>query len=200
MLWVCVVANPAGSLVLASASPRRSAILRQIRVPHRVAPIHVDETPQPGESPDVLVERIVEMKLGAAVAAHPKSPVLVADTIVVCDGVVFGKPIDAADLRRMTLALSGGQHLVTTRYAIRAGAGVRSRSVSTSVHFRELSAHEVDDYVATSDGRDKAGGYAVQGLAARFVVRLEGSYTNVVGLPACEVTCDLAELGLLPRL
>jgi septum formation protein len=167
----------------------------------------VDETPRPGESPDEYLERVVDSKLAAVRSGDlgEAAGVLVADTVVVAPGgSILGKPRDDADARAMLARLAGAAHEVSTRFALAparaADAGGRpwhAQTVTTRVAFRALGADEIDAYVATGEGRDKAGGYAVQGAAASFVPRLEGSYTNVVGLPLCEVVVALRARGWL---
>jgi septum formation protein len=193
-------------LVLGSASPRRRDILAGLGIPLRVAPANVPEMERPDESPLEYVERIVLEKLrGSApgLAAGGGGALLVADTIVVLDGDVLGKPADVADAVRLLGRLAGRTHRVFTRYAIaRAGAPlepVATRTVESSVTLRAASPGELEGYARTGEGLDKAGAYAIQGIGAFLVARIEGSYTNVVGLPACEVVEDLLRTGLLER-
>jgi septum formation protein len=191
-------------LLLASASPRRREILTTLGVPIRVAPVEVDESVLADESPETYLVRITEAKLAAAItapAASSSGAVLVADTSVIAEGKVLGKPIDDVDARAMIAALSGVTHEVWTRFAIGApgqgGSALHAQTVRTRVTFRALDDDEIDRYAASHEGRDKAGGYAVQGLGAFMVSRIDGSYSNVVGLPACEVILALRDLGLL---
>lgn len=191
-------------LWLASASPRRQALLEAVGLPIRVAPVEVDESAFEGESPREYVERVVALKLGAAAAGRAPEgarAVLVADTIVTIDGHILGKPVDAADARALLGRIVGRTHRVLTRYAIgsapRFAPSAASRTVETDVIMRRATAVEIERYVATGEGMDKAGAYAVQGVGAFLVERLVGSYTNVVGLPVCEVIQDLGGLGLL---
>jgi septum formation protein len=193
-------------LLLASASPRRREILTTLGLPIRVAPASVDETVRDGEAPGAYLARITAAKLDAALtlpAATGAGAVLVADTSVIAGGSILGKPADDAEARAMIRALSGVTHEVWTRFAI-AAPGPRDRhharhaeTVATKVTFRALDDDEIDRYAASGEGRDKAGGYAVQGLGAFMVVRVDGSYANVVGLPACEVIAALKGLGVL---
>ena len=193
-------------LVLGSASPRRRDILAGLGIPLRVAPANVPETELPGEPPLAYVERIVREKLrgsASAFAGGPGSAVLVADTIVVLDGDVLGKPADVPDAARLLGRLAGRTHTVFTRYAVaRADAPfepVAARTVESKVTLRGASPAELERYARTGEGLDKAGAYAIQGIGAFLVARIEGSYTNVVGLPACEVVEDLLATGLLER-
>jgi len=193
-------------LVLGSASPRRRDILAGLAIPLRVAPANVPETELPNESPLAYLERIVLEKLAGAAGSLAEGPgcaVLVADTIVVLDDDVLGKPSDVRDAERLLGRLAGRTHRVFTRYAIaRAEAPlepVASRTVESSVTLRSASSSEIEGYARTGEGLDKAGAYAIQGVGAFLVARIEGSYTNVVGLPACEVVQDLLDTGLLER-
>jgi septum formation protein len=190
-------------LVLASASPRRREILQRLGIPFRVAPSRADETRRPGEAPDAYVRRAARAK-AAEVAGRfrgeaPAPFVLAADTIVVLEGDVLGKPGDDHDAWAMIARLEGRAHFVTTAVALgRAGAGVLGDvAVTTRVIFRELSGSEIDGYVASGEGRDKAGAYAIQGLGAGLVQEIAGSYENVVGLPAVETLRLLREQGAL---
>lgn len=193
-------------LVLGSASPRRSEILRGLGVPILVRPADVVETVLPSESPLRYLERIVADKLRAVADKAGEAPcagVLVADTIVVVDGEVLGKPVDVADAERLLAKIAGRAHTVYTRYAIskapELGAAAVARTVESRVIMRAASQAELARYAATGEGLDKAGAYAVQGIGAFLVERIEGSYSNVVGLPACEVIVDLLGAGLLRK-
>jgi septum formation protein len=169
-------------LVLASQSPRRAEILRNAGLEFVVRVAPVDESPIDGEKPEHYVQRLAEEK-ARAVDADNSETVLAADTTVVIDGEILGKPADAADARRMLELLSGRRHEVMTGIAIRRGADVTRDWAVTSVWFSPLSSREIDDYVATGEPMDKAGAYAIQGLASRFIEKIEGCYFNVVGLP-----------------
>jgi septum formation protein len=190
-------------LVLGSASPRRRDILQGLGLSIRVAPADIPEEVTPGEEPLGYVTRIVQEKLAAvAVRAEPAfSCILVADTIVVIDGDVLGKPVDTADAERLLQRIAGKTHTVYTRYALslpEAPSVARvARTVATQVSLRAASARELSRYAASGEGLDKAGAYAAQGLGAFLIERIVGSYSNVVGLPACEVVVDLQALGLL---
>ena len=173
-------------LVLASQSPRRSEILRQAGIPFTVQAAAVDETALEGEKPEDYVVRLAELKALAA-AAGPDETVLGADTTVVIDGEMLGKPADAAEARRMLDRLSGRQHEVITGICLKRGVEVvRDRAV-TKVWFAPMSAREIEEYVASGEPMDKAGAYAIQGLASKFIERIDGCYFNVVGLPVALV-------------
>jgi septum formation protein len=188
-------------LVLASASPRRQELLAQAGIPVVVMPADIDETPLAGELPEPHARRLARAK-AASVEGRlppPAPPVLAADTIVISpSGSIFGKPRDANDARRMLAELSGRTHRVTTAFCLSAGGCVREDAVSTEVEFRAMTETEIDGYLASDEWRDKAGAYAVQGLAGAFVRAVRGSYTNVVGLPLCEVLEALLALPLVP--
>jgi septum formation protein len=192
------------TLVLASASPRRAELLRAAGFEFEVRPADADETVHPDELPDQYVRRVADAKAQAVLAAAGDRPVIAADTVVVVDGRILGKPVDAEDAAAMLRALSGRRHQVLTgvTVAVRASAsrepgGIRRlTSVEiTDVEFAPLTEAEIAWYVASGEPADKAGAYAVQGRASRFVRRVEGSYSNVVGLPVAVVYRMLAELG-----
>jgi septum formation protein len=180
--------------VLASASPRRLALLAQAGVtPDAVTPTDVDETPKPGETPRALALRLAEEK--AAAAARPGALVLAADTVVSVGRRILGKPADEAEAARFLALLSGRRHRVTTGVALRVGETVRTRRVETVVRFKRLSAAETAAYLVCGEWRGKAGGYAIQGVAAAFIPAINGSYTNVVGLPLVETLALLTGAG-----
>jgi septum formation protein len=169
-------------LVLASQSPRRAEILRQAGILFVVRAAPVDETLQSHEAPEEYVRRLAEEK-ARAVSAAPDEIVLAADTTVVVDHEILGKPADATDARRMLALLSGRRHEVMTGICLRRGDRVVCDHAVTSVWFAPMSVQEIDDYVASGEPMDKAGAYAVQGAASKFIPRIEGCYFNVVGLP-----------------
>jgi len=173
-------------LVLASQSPRRAEILRQAGIPFTIRSVPVDETPQPGEKPERYVERLAEEK-AVAVEAAPGEIVLGADTTVVVGGEMLGKPVDAVDARRMLEALAGRRHEVLTGICLRRGTALIRDCALTHVWFTPMTPREIDDYVASGEPMDKAGGYAIQGLASKFIERIDGCYFNVVGLPVALV-------------
>jgi septum formation protein len=185
-------------LHLASASPRRRELLLQIGVPHRRVDAPIDESVLPGEPPAAYVERLARAKAAAGLAALGPAGgcVLGADTAVVLDGRILGKPLDSADGLAMLAALSGRSHEVLTAVAVADSGRCRAQVVSSCVHFRALAEAEQQAYWNTGEPLDKAGGYAIQGLAAIFVDRLEGSYSAVVGLPLAETAALLAEFGI----
>ena len=174
--------------MLASQSPRRAEILRQAHIPFRVrvAPEPVDEAVLPGESPVDYVRRLAVAK-ASAILADAQDLVLGADTTVVVDGEILCKPVDHADARRMLTLLSGRSHEVITGFCLKQGRDVIISHEITIVWFIEMSSAEIDDYVASDEPMDKAGAYAIQGGASRFIRRIEGCYFNVVGLPVWHV-------------
>jgi septum formation protein len=174
-------------VILASASPRRAALLRAAAIPFDVQPAEVDETRHDGEAPERYVRRVAIEKARAVAAGAPEAVVLAADTTVVVDGQILAKPVDAADARRMLRLLSGRSHEVLTGVCVARGRDEETHVVSTRVTFAPLADDEIDWYVASGEPSDKAGAYAIQGLASRFVTRIEGSYSNVVGLPVALV-------------
>jgi septum formation protein len=195
-------------LVLASASPRRADLLRAAGYDFDIVGTDVDESIRPGETPEIYVRRLAAEKSAAAqglaeaghYATRPvkggdaELVILGADTAVVVDGEILGKPFDDDQAAAMLRLLSGRRHMVVTGVSLRQGAYEVGHVEQTSVYFRTLSADEVAWYVASGEGRDKAGAYAIQGLAARFVPRIEGSYSNVVGLPVAAVAELLTSL------
>lgn len=187
-------------LVLGSASPRRAALLREIGAEFTVLASNAPEIAAPDESPADFAQRVAREKGAAVVRVAGGAWVLSADTVVVLDGAALGKPADVADARRMLRALSGRQHEVLTAVALTApdGAPAAELLVRTAVTFRTLGDAEIFAYVAGGESLDKAGGYGIQGAAGGFVTRVEGSHTNVVGLPADEVRELLARFALLP--
>jgi len=179
-------------MILASQSPRRAELLRLITSAFRVIPADVDETALPGEHPHQYVERLARRKAQVVAEQHPADPVLGADTIVVLGDRMMGKPINEADGLHMLQQLSGQAHSVLTGIALVQGGITRSTVVETRVRLRAMTPLEIKRYWDSGEPADKAGGYAIQGLAARFVIAIEGSYTNVVGLPLVETEALLA--------
>ena len=169
-------------LVLASQSPRRAEILRQAGVSFTIRAASVDETPLPQEKPEEYVRRLAEIK-ASAVQAAPHETVLGADTTVVIDGRMLFKPDHAADARLMLETLSGRCHQVLTGICLRRGNKRICDCAATQVWFAAMTAQEIDEYVASGEPMDKAGAYAIQGLASKFIERVDGCYFNVVGLP-----------------
>ena len=182
-------------LILASASPRRRELLEQVGLTFEIAPADLDEAVRPAEPPRQYVERLAREKAAAVHGRFPGSVALAADTSVVVDDHILGKPGESLEAgRRMLGLLSGRAHLVMTGIAV-SGAKLLSRVVETTVVFRALTAEEIDWYARTGEGRDKAGGYAVQGRAGAFVSALEGSPSSVIGLPLAQTMELLREVG-----
>jgi septum formation protein len=181
-------------LVLASRSPRRAGLLAAAGIEFRVRPADVDETPGAGEDPEQYALRVAGDK-AAAVTLADHETVLAADTVVALAGEIMGKPKDAADASRMLAALSGRRHDVITAICLRNAGVVVRESSSTAVWFAHLTAQEIEWYVASGEPMDKAGAYGIQGLASRFIARIEGDYPNVVGLPVARVYRLLSGLG-----
>ena len=191
-------------LLLGSQSPRRRQILEELGIPIVVRGAAIDESVVPGESTEAYLARVVEAKLWAAfeeVGELTPRAVLAADTVVVQDGEILGKPTDTEDAVRLLRRLAGREHAVLTRFAIldmdRTQEPVCARTVESRVQMRSATEGELTRYAATGEGLDKAGAYAVQGLGAFLVERIDGSPSNVIGLPACEVVVELARAGLL---
>ena len=182
------------TIVLASASPRRLDLLKQIGiVPVSIDPAEIDETPLKNEAPDKLVSRLAREKMQAVISRHAGSWILAADTVVACGKRVVPKPVDDMEARRSLLLLSGRRHRVISAVCIATPAGdIQHRKVSTCVSFKRLHETEIEQYVLSKEWQDKAGGYAIQGRAVRFVRSINGSYSNIVGLPLFE-TCGMLE-------
>ena len=185
------------TLVLASASPRRLKLLKQIGlIPDLVEPADIDETPRPKELPAALALRLARDKASAVAARHPGAWVLGADTVVACGRRVLAKAGDASEARRCLTLLSGRRHRVHGGVSIVDPAGVqRARRITTTVSFKRLTTGEIDRYIASDEWRGKAGGYAIQGLAGAFITSVNGSYFNVVGLPLYETLSLLRGSG-----
>jgi nucleoside triphosphate pyrophosphatase len=188
--------NAAPVICLASVSPRRRALLAQIGVPHTVVAAHVDESLLGGESPGEYVARLARLKAATVRGRGESLPVLAADTSVVLDGTLYGKPADRAAGLAMLEALAGRTHEVLTAVALATGSGVALRVNSSSVRFRDIARAEMEAYWETGEPCDKAGGYAVQGYGAVFVASLSGSYSGVMGLPLLETAQLLREAGV----
>lgn len=184
-------------LVLASASPRRFELLSQIGIqPDFVEPAAIDETPNTGEQPLAYAKRMALSKARAVGARHQGSFVLSADTVVSLGRRVMGKPEDLENARRYLERLSGRRHQVVTSLSLlKPGGAHHQRAVMTTVTFKRLSQEDIAEYLLSEEWRDKAGGYAIQGLAGAFVIRLNGSYSNVVGMPLYEVRSLLLGAG-----
>jgi septum formation protein len=180
-------------LILASASPRRHELLQAAGIAHKIAPVQIDERMLAGEQPANYVQRLAREK-ALSVAAGSTDTVLGADTVVWVGGEILGKPSSEADARRMLRLLSGGSHSVFTGIALRRGRDVVSDLAETVVCFDPLTEAEIAEYIASGEPMDKAGAYAIQGLASRWVRRIEGCYHNVVGLPVSLVYRHLRSL------
>ncbi len=190
---------PKIDLILGSESPRRRELLSTLRVRFRVFPAEVDETLENGEIPQDHVTRLALAKAEKVAARFPDLWILGADTVVVIEGSILGKPQDRDEACAMLAALSGRTHDVFTGYALIHSrfSGLRKvRWVRSRVDIRDLDADEIEGYVTTGEPMGKAGAYAIQGIGAGIVERISGSYSNVVGLPLCEVARDLKELGV----
>jgi septum formation protein len=201
-----VIKNRKAMIVLASASPRRQELLRNAGIPFTVQAPDIDETPLAGEAPRHCAERLARQKALAVSGSRQREWVLAADTIVVLDEVILGKPSDAADAARMLRMLSGRRHAVITGVCLAepvascqwpVASKTETTSETTIVTMCELSDSEIRDYVATGEPMDKAGAYAIQGIASRWIPRIEGDYSNVVGLPVALVFRMLRERGAL---
>jgi septum formation protein len=178
--------------ILASASPRRLALLAQIGiVPARVEPADIDETPHKTELPEAYATRMAREKAKAVAARIPDMAVLAADTVVCCGRRILPKAEDEATAGKCLELLSGRKHRVITAVALIKDGKLREKSVMTMVRFRRLLKEEIDGYIASGEWQGKAGGYAIQGLAAAFIPSINGSYSNVVGLPLAEVRAML---------
>ena len=180
-------------LILASASPRRQELLKLFRLPFTVRVADIDETMDLSLPPYDEVARVSRMK-ALAVPRENDDVVIAADTIVVCEGTVLGKPRDEADACRMLRLLSGRDHQVMTGCTVLRGETVRSFTEVTDIHFRELSDREIERYVASGEPMDKAGSYGIQGGAALFCTHMVGDYYNVMGLPVCALGLCLRQL------
>jgi len=173
-------------LILASQSPRRRELLGLFGLAFTVSSADIDETMDPAEPPSEEVAR-VSVRKAEATARGPEDVVVAADTIVVCGGQILGKPLDAADAKRMLRLLSGKDHQVMTGVCVLRGQQREVFTEVTDIHFRALSDREIDRYIRTGEPMDKAGAYGIQGGAALFAQRMVGDYYNVMGLPVCRL-------------
>ena len=188
---------PIPSLVLASASPRRLDLLKQVGlIPTEILPADIDETVRPRELPRALAARLADGKAAAVVAVRPDAFVLGADTVVAVGRRILGKAASPAEAAKLLSLIYGRSHRVMSGICVAAPGGKRAaRVVVTSVAFKRLTDGEIADYIAGDEWQGKAGAYAIQGMAARFVRDINGSYTNIVGLPVFETVQMLAGLG-----
>ena len=182
------------NLVLASASPRRKELLGLFRIPFEIRVADIDETMDPQKAPFDEVARVSRLK-AAATPRKDGDVVVAADTIVVCEGRVLGKPRSEAEAAAMLRLLSGRDHQVMTGVTVIRDERVQTFTEVTDIHFRELSDREIDRYVATGEPMDKAGAYGIQGGAALFCTRMVGDYYNVMGLPVCRLGLVLREMA-----
>ncbi|MCU1270497.1 MAG: maf protein [Acidobacteriaceae bacterium] len=180
-------------IVLASASPRRQELLKNAGIEFVVKPANIPETRQEGEAPQAFAERMAREKARAVWAGNKDEYVLGADTIVVVDDLVLGKPEDEPDAERMLRLLSGRKHQVITGVCLKGNGFEDVRSETTAVHFSVLSEADIRSYIGTGEPKDKAGAYAIQGMASRWISKIEGDYSNVVGLPVALVLQMLRE-------
>ena len=184
-------------IILASASPRRKELLSQLGLDFTIAIPHVDEKTRQGEHPEDFCRRISMEKAAIIRQDYPDALIIAADTIVVIDGKILGKPHEEKDARDYLTLLEGRTHEVYTGYTIMYKGENKTKVIRTRVHFRAMSEKEILWYIATGEPLDKAGAYAVQGIGSIFVDRLEGSYTNVIGLPLSDLYCDLKGFGIV---
>jgi septum formation protein len=184
-------------LVLASASPRRQELLRNAGITFEVQPAHIAEDPLPGEDAKDCAERLAREKALAVARQRPHDFVLGADTVVVVDGQLLAKPSDAADAARMLRMLSGREHRVITGVCLVVGGQPSVASETTLVTVSDITDKDIADYVASGEPMDKAGAYAIQGIASRWIPRIEGDYGNVVGLPVALVWRMLRQAGVV---
>jgi septum formation protein len=183
-------------LVLASSSPRRAELLSAAGFSFGILPVNLDEGFRPGETAEQYVARLAEAKATVAAGPAPFSEVVLgADTTVVCDGQILGKPADAADAGRMLRHLAGRTHDVLTGICLLTGSRCLVHVERSRVRMSSLNDAEIAWYIASGEPMDKAGGYAVQGRASRFIEAIDGSYSNVVGLPVARVYALIKELG-----
>ncbi|MBO8416171.1 MAG: septum formation inhibitor Maf [Proteobacteria bacterium] len=186
-------------LILASGSPRRRDILKNMGLSFVVEPADIDESVLEGESPEAYVSRMARSKAEHCAKLHPDAVVLGADTVVVLGSTIFGKPKDRADAAAMIGALSGRTHVVLTAVAVCAKGELKQILERTEVTFARLDPELIETYVASGESDDKSGSYALQGIAAMLIEKVSGSVSSVVGLPACQTRELLAQVGLYPR-
>ncbi len=184
-------------LILASSSPRRQEMLRVLGIAFEIHPAEIEEIPFHGEEPAAFAARMARQKAQAVARVHPDAVVIGADTVVVLEGRILGKPVDAADAVRMLKALRGQEHKVMTGFSVivREAGIERNRVITSTVFVRRLTDREIEGYVATGEPLDKAGAYAIQGIGAFLVEGIVGSYTNIVGLPLSELLDELEAIG-----
>lgn len=191
--------NITNAFILASASPRRLELLRSMGLKFKTIPAHINEDCINGENPRQHVRRLAQDKALAIAYKYPESLVLGADTIVVIDGLILGKPKNKTQARQMLGKLSGREHKVFTGFSLAhmASGVTKTRVIQSAVQFKSISSDEMEWYISCDEPYDKAGGYAVQGKGAYFIKSIRGSYTNVIGLPLCEVLEELKKLNVI---
>lgn len=188
------------ALVLASSSPQRARLLEQLGLHFTAVAADIDETPRPDETAEALAQRLAHAKAEALSIAYADARIIGSDTVVALDDQIFGKPVDAHDAARMLSALSGRCHRVLTGVAVSAGGVTATRLSVSEVTMADLGADRIADYCATGEPMGKAGGYAIQGLGAQFIMSLSGSYSAVMGLPLHETAELLRDTGFDPLL
>ncbi len=186
-------------VVLASGSPRRSELLKLIGIPHEVRPANIDETMRPREAPRRHAERLAREKASAIATRDPDRITIGADTVVLINRKVLGKPADVGDAARMLRMLSGREHTVITAVAVSRGRKLRSAIEEVRVTFRRLRDDEIEAYIATGEPMDKAGAYGIQGYGATIVERIEGDYFAVMGLPLVRLVGLMTDVGVRYR-
>lgn len=182
------------AIILASQSPRRKELLGLLNIPFTIRVADIDESMDPALSPFDEVARVSRLK-ALAIDRQPEDVVIAADTIVVCDDKVLGKPVDARDANRMLSMLSGRAHQVMTGMTVLRGDRVISHTEVTDVYFRPLTQQQIEAYIATKDPMDKAGSYGIQSGAAIYVEKISGDYYNVMGLPVCRLSQILEQIA-----
>jgi septum formation protein len=190
---------PKQPVILASASPRRKQLLKEVGLKFKTVPAHIAEDYLSGETPRQHVRRLARSKALLVAAKYPNAWVLGADTIVVIDGQILGKPKNKAQAKKMLQTLSGRTHKVYTGFAItrKTSSVCRTKIIKSDVRFKNISSPELNWYVAGEEPYDKAGGYAAQGKGASFIKSIGGSFTNVIGLPLCEVLEEMIKLNII---
>lgn len=183
-------------ILLASASPRRKELISRLGLDFEVLVPLVDETIQSGEAPSRYCSRLSEDKAESVRHEHPEALIIAADTVVVIEGKILGKPLDKQEAYEHLMLLQGAMHEVYTGYTVIRGTKTITRAIRTNVYFRNMSPEEISWYVSTEEPMDKAGSYGLQGIGSIFVDRIEGSYTNVIGLPLSDLYQDLKGFGL----
>ena len=188
---------PSPDIVLASRSPRRHQLFEMLGISHVVDPVHIDERPVPGEAPEPFAQRLAREKALAGAERHPGTWVLGADTVVVLDEEILGKPASPVEAEEMLLRLAGRRHRVVSAIALSRGEDLHEAHDVTSVWMRSMTREMAREYVATGEPMDKAGSYAVQGMGAILVDRIEGDYFGVMGLPV-RLVVELMGLAGIP--